>query len=176
MKTKEGDDPMKDMTKENLKAAFAGESQAHMKYLAFSAKAEKQGKPNIARLFQAIAYAEQVHAINHLKELGGVGGTVENLDSAIQGEDFEVEEMYAAYLAVAQVQDEKGAERSMHYAVEAEKIHSEMFGDAKEAAKAGEDIQIGEVYICPVCGFTHIGEPPDRCPVCKVKKEKFQVF
>jgi rubrerythrin len=167
---------MKEMTKENLKAAFAGESQAHMKYLAFSAQAEKEGKPNIARLFHAIAYAEQIHAINHLKELGGVGTTVDNLEAAIGGETFEVEEMYAAYLAVAEEQGEKGAKRSMTYAIEAEKIHTDMYSNAKKTAEAGEDLQIGEVYICPVCGFTHIGEPPDRCPVCNVKKEKFQVF
>ncbi|HFD38289.1 MAG TPA: rubrerythrin family protein, partial [Anaerolineae bacterium] len=97
---------MRAMTKENLQAAFAGESQAHMKYLAFAAQAEKEGKPNIARLFQAIAYAEQVHATNHLKELGGIGDTVANLEAAIAGETFEVEEMYAAYLAVAELQAE----------------------------------------------------------------------
>jgi rubrerythrin len=167
---------MKEMTKENLKAAFAGESQAHMKYLAFAAKAEKEGKSNIARLFQAIAYAELVHATNHLKELGGIGNTVDNLAAAIDGENFEVDEMYTAYLAVAEVQGEKGAKRSMHFAIEAEKIHAEMYGDAKTKAEAGEDIEIGKVYICPVCGFTHIGEPPDRCSVCKVKGEKFKVF
>lgn len=167
---------MRKTTKENLKAALAGESQAHVKYLAFSAQAEKEGKPNIARLFHAIAYAERVHAINHLRELGGVGDTVTNLEEAIGGESFEVEEMYAAYLAVAELQGEKGAKRSMTYAIEAEKIHAEMYGDAKKAAKAGEDIHIDEVYICPVCGFTHIGEPPERCPVCNVKKEKFKVF
>lgn len=167
---------MKEMTKENLKAALAGESQANIKYLAFSAQAEKAGKPNIARLFHAIAYAEQVHATNHFKELGGVGNTVANLDAAIGGETFEVEEMYAAYLAVAELQGEKGAKRSMTYAIEAEKIHAEMYGDARRAAEADEDIEIGEVYICPVCGFSHIGEPPDRCPVCKVKKERFKAF
>ena len=167
---------MQEMTKENLKAALAGESQAHIKYLAFAAKAEKEGKPNVARLFTAIAYAEQVHAINHFKELGGVGSTVDNLGAAIAGETFEVDEMYAAYLSVADLQGEKGAKRSMTYAIEAEKIHAEMYGDAKKAAEAGEDIDIGQVYICPVCGFTHIGEPPDRCPVCNVKKERFQAF
>ena len=167
---------MKEMTKENLKAALAGESQAHIKYLAYSAQAEKAGKPNIARLFHAIAYAEQVHATNHLKELGGIGDTVENLEAAISGETFEVDEMYAAYLAVAEVQGEKGAKRSMTYAIEAEKIHAKMYGDAKIAAEAGNDIEIGEVYICPVCGFTHIGEPPDRCPVCNVKKAMFKTF
>jgi len=167
---------MKSMTKENLETAFAGESQAHIKYLAFSARAEKEGKPNIARLFRAIAHAEQVHAINHLKELGGIGDTAANLEKAISGEEFEVDEMYAAYLAVADTQGEKGAKRSMTYAMEAEKIHADMYADAKLAAEAGQDIEIGKVYICPVCGFTHIGEPPDRCPVCNAKKESFQVF
>ena len=167
---------MKEMTRDNLKASFAGESQAHMKYLAFSGKAEKEGKPNIARLFHAIAFAEQVHAINHLKELGGVGDTVANLEAAIGGENFEVDEMYAAYLAVAEEQGEKGAKRSMTYAMEAEKIHAEMYADAKEVAQAGQDLEIGTVYICPVCGFTHIGEPPDRCPVCNAKKELFKAF
>ena len=167
---------MKAMTKENLSAAFAGESQAHMKYLAFSAQAEKVGKPNIARLFHAIAYAEQVHATNHLKVLGGVGDTVANLEGAMGGETFEVDEMYPAYLAVAELQAEKGAMRSMTYAIEAEKIHAEMYADAIESAKADEDIDIGEVYICPVCGYTHIGEPPDRCPVCNAKKEIFKAF
>ncbi len=167
---------MREMTKENLKAAFAGESQAHMKYLAFAAQAEKDGKPHIARLFQAIAYAEQVHAINHLKELGGVGDTVANLGAAIGGETFEVEEMYPAYLAVANLQEEKGAQRSMTYAIEAEKIHAGLYGNARAAAESGQDLDIGPVYICPVCGFTHIGEPPDRCPVCNVKKDQFKVF
>ena len=167
---------MKAMTRENLSVAFAGESQAHMKYLAFAALAAKEGKPNIARLFTAIASAEQVHATNHLKELGGIGDTVANLGAAIDGETFEVDEMYAAYLAVAEEQEEKGAERSMTYAIEAEKIHADMYGDAKATAEAGEDIQIGQVYICPVCGFTHIGEPPGRCPVCNVKSERFKAF
>ena len=167
---------MRAMTNENLSAAFAGESQAHMKYLAFSAKAEKEGKPNIARLFHAIAYAEQVHATNHLKELGGIGDTVANLQAAMDGEIFEVEEMYAAYLAVTELQAEKGAKRSMTYAIEAEKIHAVMYGDAKKVAEAGQDIDIAEVYICPVCGFTHIGEPPDNCPVCGVKKDRFKTF
>jgi rubrerythrin len=167
---------MKDMTKENLSTAFAGESQAHVKYLAFAAKASKEGKPNIARLFRAISHAEQVHAVNHLKELGGIGDTVTNLEAAIGGEEFEVDEMYPAYLSVAENQGEKGAHRSMTYAMEAEKIHAEMYGDAKKRAEAGEDLDIAEVYVCPVCGFTHIGEPPDRCPVCNVKKERFEVF
>jgi rubrerythrin len=167
---------MKAMTNEFLSAAFAGESQAHMKCLAFSAQAEKEGKPNIARLFEAIAYAEQVHATNHLRELGGIGDTVANLQAAIDGETFEVEEMYAAYLAVAELQAERGAKQSMTYAIEAEKIHADMYGDAKENAEAGKDIDIGQVHICSVWGFAHIGELPDICPVCNVKKDSFKAF
>ena len=167
---------MKDMTRENLKAALAGESQANIKYLAFAAEAAKAGKPNIARLFEAIAYAEQVHAMNHLRELGGIGDTASNLQAAIDGENFEVDEMYAAYLEIAELQNEKGAKRSMRYAVEAEKIHAEMYGDAKAAVEKGGDFEIGEVHICPKCGFTHIGELPERCPVCKLSSEKFKAF
>jgi rubrerythrin len=167
---------MKAMTKENLEAAVAGESQASMKYLAFAQRARKEGKPHIARLFEAISYAEQVHAINHLKELGKVGDTVANLQAAIDGENFEVDEMYAAYLEVAEAQGEKGAKRSMTYALEAEKIHAVMYAEAKAAAEAGRDLEIGEVYICPVCGFSHIGEPPERCPVCNAKRETFRAF
>ena len=167
---------MKDMTKQNLGAALAGESQAYMKYTAFAAQAAKEGKPNIARLFTAIAFAEQSHATNHLRELGYIGDTVANLNAAINGENFEVDVMYAAYLVTAEAQQEKGALRTMNYAIEAEKIHSDMYGDAKKAAEAGQDFQIGQVYVCPVCGFTHIGEPPDRCPVCNTKKDKFKAF
>lgn len=167
---------MKEMTKENLQSAFAGESQAAMKYLAFADKAEREGKPNIARLFRAISYAEQVHAINHLRELGKVGDTVANLQAAIDGENFEVDEMYAAYLKVAEAQEEKGAMRSMNYAMEAEKIHADMYADARQVAETGADADIGTVHICPICGFTHIGDPPDRCPVCNAKKERFMAF
>ena len=167
---------MKAMTKENMQAAFAGESQAFMKYTAFAAQAAKEGKPHIARIFEAIAYAEQVHALNHLKELGVICSTADNLQVAIDGENFEVDEMYAAYLSVAEAQEEKGAKRSMTYAVEAEKIHADIYGEARKKALVGQDMEIDEVYICPVCGFTHIGEPPDRCPVCKLKKESFKVF
>jgi len=167
---------MRDMTRANLKDALAGESQANVKYLAFAAQAEKEGKPNIARLFTAIAHAERVHATNHLRELGGIGNTAANLEAAIGGETFEVDEMYAAYLEVADTQEEKGAHRSMTYAIEAEKIHAAMYADVLKAVAAGKDADIGTVHICPVCGFTHIGEPPDRCPVCKAKKELFKAF
>jgi rubrerythrin len=167
---------MKEMTKENLKASLAGESQAHIKYQAFAVQADKEAMPNIARLFRAISRAEQVHATNHLRELGGIGKTVANIEGAIAGENFEVDEMYAAYLEVADAQGEQGAHRSMTYAIEAEKIHSVLYGQAKSVATAGQDLVVGQVYVCPVCGFTHIGEPPDRCPICNTKKERFEVF
>ena len=167
---------MKEMTKDNLKSALAGESQAHIKYLAFSARADKEGKPNIARLFKAVSYAEQVHATSHLKELGGIGDTLTNLGGAIGGETFEIDEMYPAYMEVATAQGENGALRSMRHAIEAEKIHAVLYADAKKAVEAGTDIGVDKIYVCPVCGWTHIGEPPDRCPVCNTKKERFSAF
>ena len=167
---------MHKMTQGNLEAAFAGESQAHVKYLAFAAKAEKEGFPNVGRLFKAVAYAEQVHATSHLKTLKGVGKTAENLEAAIGGETYEVEEMYPAFIAVAQVQEEKSAVRSNEWAMEAEKIHAEMYGAAKTAVEGGNDAEVGQVYVCELCGWTGEGEPPDECPLCKAKKEKFVTF
>jgi len=167
---------MRKMTESNLKDAFAGESQAHMKYLAFAQKAEEEGKPNTAKLFRAIAYAEQVHATNHLKTLEGVGSTEENLQAAMDGENFEVEEMYPAYDAVAKLQGEKGAIKSVHYAIEAEKIHSVMYAEAKESVKQGKDADVKDVHVCPVCGYTTTGGAPDSCPVCGVSRDKFAKF
>ncbi|MBC7098315.1 rubrerythrin family protein [Candidatus Bipolaricaulota bacterium] len=167
---------MHKMTEKNLEAAFAGESQAHMRYLIFADVAEKEGKKDIARLFRAIAYAEQVHATNHLRQLGMIKGTPENLDVAIAGETFEVEEMYPAYKAVAELQGENGARRSTHYALEAEKIHAELYKKAKEAAEKGRDIELKTVYICPVCGYTVEGEAPEYCPVCGAPRDKFKSF
>ena len=164
------------MTKANLEAAFAGESQAHMKYLAFAAQAEADGLPEVSRLFRAISYAEQVHAINRLKQLGGIGTTAENLGSAIGGENFENTEMYPAYDAVAHLQHERGALLSIHYALEAEKIHEAMYGDAKKLVQDGEDIAALPVYICPVCGYTVIGTPPAKCPVSGTDSESFVQF
>lgn len=164
------------MTSENLKAAFAGESQAHMRYLIFSEKAEREGYPNIARLFKAISFAEQVHATNHYRELGGINASPQNLRIAIDGETWEVEEMYPAYLAVAQLQQEKGAQRSMGYALEAEKIHAAIYTEAQKATEMGQDLKIGPVYICSVCGHTVEGEAPERCPVCNAKREKYVKF
>jgi len=167
---------MRKMTEKDLQDAFGGESMAHMKYLAFSDIAEKEGYPNVSRLFKAIAYAELVHATSHARNLGLLKKTADNLDAAIEGETYEVEEMYPAFDAVAKLQGEKGAERSIHYALEAEKIHAELYKKTKEEVQKGKDIEIAEVYICPVCGYTHIGEPPERCPVCNAPRDKFKKF
>ncbi len=164
------------MTESNLQSAFAGESQAHMRYLIFADRAEKEGYANVARLFRAIAYAEQVHATNHYKELGGINTSAENLQVAIDGETYEVNEMYPAYLAVAQLQEKRGAQRSMGYALEAEKIHAALYAKAKEATEAGKDPEIGSVYTCSVCGHTVEGEPPEKCPICGAKRQKYVEF
>ncbi len=167
---------MKEMTKKSLSEAFAGESMAHMKYLIFSEIAEKEGFKNIARLFKAIAYAEFVHAKNHARNLGYIGKTNENLEAGIKGETFEVEEMYPAYNSIAELQEEKDAQRSIHYALEAEKIHAELYKRAKEEVLKGKDIEISDIYICPVCGYTHTGEPSEKCPICGLPGEKFLKF
>ncbi|HIE04546.1 MAG TPA: rubrerythrin family protein [Candidatus Latescibacteria bacterium] len=167
---------MRRMTGENLRTAFAGESQAHMRYIIFAQKAEEEGYPNIARLFRAISFAEQVHATNHFRTLGDLGSSADNLDAAIAGETFEVEEMYPAYGAVAELQGEKGAQRSINYALEAEKIHAAMYSRAKEAVKSGKDLEVGKIYICSVCGYTGEGEPPERCPICGATRDKFEIF
>jgi len=164
---------MKKMTEENLRNAFAGESQAHIKYLAFADKAEKENFSNIARLFRANAFAEQVHATNHLRTLSGIGETSENVQVAIEGETFEVTEMYPAYIRVAEEQQEKVAETMTKWALEAEKIHAELYKKAKQALEKGEDLEYKPVHICQVCGFTVEGEAPDKCSVCGSPKEKF---
>ncbi len=167
---------MRIMTSGNLKDAFAGESQAHMKYAIFSDVAAKEGYPNVARMFKAISHAELVHARNHLKELGDVKRSEENLQTAIDGETFEVEDMYPAYKAVAELQNEKGAVRSTTYALEAEKIHADMYSHAKKTVASGSDIQLGPVQICEVCGHTVEGAAPDYCPVCGVPASQFTSF
>ena len=167
---------MRKMTEKALNEAFAGESMAHMKYLIFSEIAEEEGYPNIARLFKAIAYAEFVHAKNHEKNLEIIKETYENLKAAMDGENFEVEEMYPAYDAIAKLQGERGAEQAIHYAIEAEKIHAKLYEDARKRVEEQKDAEIDEIYICPVCGYTHVGTPPERCPVCGLASDKFRKF
>ena len=167
---------MHPMTKDNLKSAFSGESQAHMKYLLFADKAEEEGFANVARLLRATAFAERVHASNHLDALDGSRLTLDNLKTAIDGEIFEAEEMYPAYKAVAELQDEKKAVRSTYYALEAEKVHATLYSEAREAVKTGKDLVIGEVYICPVCGHTAVGKLPERCPLCGIEGGRYKRF
>ena len=168
---------MKKMTEKSLGEAFAGESMAHLKYAIFSEVAKEEGYPNVAKLFEAISYAEFVHAKNHAKNLGYVEKTEENLQAGIDGENFEVEEMYPAYDAIAKLQDEKAAQKSIYYAIEAEKIHAEFYQNAKEKVQQGKDIDIKSVYICPVCGYTHIDDDlPENCPVCGLSSDKFKKF
>jgi rubrerythrin len=161
-----------------------------MRYGIWGNKAETDGFPNVARLFRAIATAETIHATNHFRELGadpgdflcasggvfGLGSTSQNLQGGINGETFEVNEMYPVYLEGAKLQDEKGAQRSFNYALEAEKTHAALFQKAREAVDSGKDAELGSVQICRVCGWTHEGDPPDVCPICGAKKEKFQTF
>ena len=165
------------MTEEDLKAAFAGESQAHVKYMIFSEEAEKEGKPKLANIFKAIAKAELIHAKNHLKALGGIKNSGENILAAYNGENYEIEEMYPVFNETAKFQNEKEAQRSTHYALEAEKIHRDIYKKAKELFDAGKDFDGETVYICPVCGHTHVGkEAPDKCPVCGCHKDKYIKF
>lgn len=158
---------MKEMTTTNLSAAFAGESQAHMRYLVFADQADREGLKNIARLFRAASYSEQKHATAHLRALGGVNATVKNLDAAFGGETFEVDEMYPAYVAVAQKQGEKAAEVSMDRAFQAEQVHARLYASAKTSAEGKKDLDLNSIFVCDTCGFTIEGAAtPDKCPVC----------
>jgi len=167
---------MRKMTEQNVKDALAGESQAHIKYLAFSEKAATENLPNIARAFKANAFAEKVHATNHLKTLAGIGTTAENLAAAVGGETFEVEEMYPAYIKVAELQGEKMAGIFLNAAMAAEKVHAAAYKRAKEAVDKGKDMEEKPIHVCSVCGFTMEGDAPDKCPICGAPKEKFVTF
>ena len=178
------------MTAANLRSAFGGESMAHMRYTVWGTKAEADGFPHVARLFRAIAHAEEVHASNHMDAMAdeagaflvasmagfGVGSTAENLAGAIEGETFEVNEMYPVYIAAAKLQEERGAVTSCRYALSAEKIHAVMFAKAKQAVDAGKDAALGPVHICGHCGHTVEGDAPARCPICAVGKERYVAF
>lgn len=157
-------------TEKNLKEAFAGESQANRKYLAFAKKAEDEGYRQVAKLFRAAAEAETVHAHNHLRELNGIKSTKENLEEAINGETFEFQKMYPAMIEEAKEEGNKLALRSFHLANEVEKVHAGFYKKALEALGKNKKV---DYYICKVCGNTLEGEPPDVCPVCGAKKVAF---
>jgi rubrerythrin len=159
-------------TEDNLKEAFAGESQANQKYRAFAKKAEKEGFPNIARLFLTTAEAERIHAEGHLGALQGIGSTADNLQAAIDGETDEFTQMYPPMLEQAKAEGHK-AKRMFHYAIEAEEVHANLYKQALEAVLRGEDLTETEFYLCPICGHIEFGNPPGTCPVCQAKAASF---
>jgi rubrerythrin len=160
-------------TDENLKAAFAGESQANRRYLAFARKAEEEGFTQVAKLFKAAAEAETVHALNHLRITGQIKSTLENLDTAVSGETFEFKEMYPGYIDAAKQEGNKQAAWSFDVANKVEQIHAKLFNKAIDALKNRKTLEKVDYYVCGVCGNTVEGAPPDKCPICGSPKEKF---
>ena len=158
-------------TSTNLQNAFAGESQANRKYLAYAKKAEQEGFQQVARLFRAVAEAETVHAHSHFRQMGGIKTTKENLEAALRGEVFEFEDMYPQMIAEAQAEGIKDAVRTFTYANEVEKVHAELY--KKALANLGKNVD-AVYHVCSVCGHTVEGEPPDECPVCKSKKQAYK--
>lgn len=162
-------------TEKNLLAAFAGESQANRKYLAFAKKAEEEGHKGVAKLFRAAAAAETIHAHNHLNVLKGVKSTLENLKEAFGGEHYEFTKMYPDFLAVAKEEKQGAATASFHWANEVEKVHGELYEAAIKAVEGGGKLPEKNYYICQKCGYTIADAAPDKCPVCGAKKNEFFV-
>jgi len=180
---------VREMTETNLRSAYAGESQAHMRYKIFAERAKKLGFFNVARLFDAVAFAERVHAGNHFRHILTKGGTTtvsaavfgststsEDLQAGIDGESFEINEMYPAYKATAQFEGEKSAETSFTWALEAEKIHLSLYKKAKAAVDEKKDVPLQPVQVCTVCGYTVEGDAPEKCPVCNASRDQFKTF
>ena len=159
-------------TSENLDTAFSGESQAYQKYTAFAKKAEKDGLANIAKLFRTTAEAERIHAEGHLKAMDKIGSTIENLEAAIGGETYEFEDMYPPMHEQA-VKEGHKAKKMFGFALEAEKVHAELYQKALEAVKEGKDLDEVNIYLCPTCGYIELGTAPEKCPVCGVPAAKF---
>jgi rubrerythrin len=162
---------MASKSEKNLKEAFAGESQANRKYLAFAKQAELDGFKQVAKLFRAAAEAETVHAHNHLRELGGIRTTKDNLNEAIAGESFEFQTMYPKMIEEAKTEGNALAERSFVYANEVEKVHADLYRKAFDNLGSNEET---DYYVCQVCGNTVEGAAPDECPICKAKKQAFR--
>jgi rubrerythrin len=163
-------------TKENLMAAFAGESQANRKYLAFARKAEKDGYKNIGRIFQAIAEAETIHALKHFEIAGKIGDTLENLQAAAEGEHYEFSEMYPEFIKAANEEGQEKALQTFEYANAAEKVHGGIFNELKTTVAKGSDADDKEIYLCPVCGWVGFDPVPDKCPICNTAKKAFKIF
>ena len=158
-------------TEENLKEAFAGESQANRKYLAYAKKADEEGYKQVAKLFRAAAEAETIHAMNHLRALKAVRSTKENLEDAIGGETHEFQNMYPQMIKDAQSDNDKVAERSFMFANAVEEIHAALYKKATETLGKNPEV---DYYVCEVCGNTVEGEPPDKCPICNSPKKMFK--
>jgi rubrerythrin len=157
-------------TEQGLKDAFAGESQANRKYLAYAKKAEQEGYKQAAKLFRAAAAAETIHAHNHLRELGVVKSTKENLMDAVNGESYEFQKMYPQMIADAKAEGKAGALKSFNYANEVEKVHAALYQKVLDSLGRNVDT---DYYVCSVCGYTAEGSAPDVCPVCGSKKPAF---
>ncbi len=160
-------------TSENLQDAFAGESQANRRYLAFAKKADSDGFPQIAKLFRAAAEAETIHAHAHLRAMDGIKSTEENLKVAVEGERYEFQEMYPGFLGTAQQEGNKRAEIGFAHACEAEEVHHNFYKKALESVQNGSDLETISVYVCPVCGNIEFGTPPEKCAICNAPGEKF---
>jgi rubrerythrin len=163
-------------TSDNLKEAFAGESQANRKYLAFARKAEQDGLPQVAKLFRAAAEAETVHAHAHLRVLQGVKTTAENLQVAIDGEGHEFREMYPKFVAQAEKENDRAALTSFRYAMQVEQTHHGLYSEALQAVQAGKDLPATPIHVCNICGHTVLGDAPDKCPVCGAGRDKFALI
>jgi len=159
-------------TDENLKEAFAGESQANRRYLAFAEAADKEGFPQVARFFRASAEGETVHALAHLRALKAVKSTKENLSEAIGGETHEFKSMYPAMIEAAKAEDNGNALRSFQFANEVEQIHAKLYQGLLDSL--GKSTQTYSYYVCPVCGYVHEKEAPENCPVCGTKGKFFK--
>lgn len=159
-------------TNDDLKAAFAGESQANRRYLAFAKRADEEGYPQVARLFRAAAAAETYHAHNHLRALGEIKATTENLQAAIAGEHYEATEMYPAFVKDAEAEQAKRALTSFKWALEVEKVHEALYTKALETL--GKTADAFDYYVCPFCGYTHEGPLDGKCPVCGTPGERFE--
>ena len=160
-------------TQKNLKDAFAGESQANRRYLAYAKKAEEEGYVQVAKLFKAAAEAETVHALNHLRITGKVRSTVENIKDSISGETHEFKNMYPDYIDVAKQEGNKQAAWSFNVASKVEQIHANLLKKVSEAIESGQKLEQIDYYVCSVCGNTVEGSPPAKCPICGALKEQF---
>lgn len=161
----------KERTMKNLEAAFSGESQANRKYLAFASKADEEGFHQAAKLFRAAAEAETIHAHTHMRSMGMIKSTAENLDSAIAGETYEFETMYPGFIEDAKKENATQAERSFRLANEAEKVHAELYVKARAALGTEDKL---DYFLCTVCGHIAEGGAPESCPLCGAKQQAYR--